>query len=200
MRHVTMWLQGMWCDAWFQGAHDDPKSFAITAISWSQIGNSIELFFDVINPAIPNPWVFLTLLWQGMVCLHHDRILHHVFPQLLSSLVAHMQHYFEKCHLVLNHTPMIPVLTITNHYLGYALCPPSVKQWLKHFDCAAFIMALPKFPVLQMFRPLTIDAMKDYSNMSLASLTLAVVIFLQTKLLLPCRQAETTDFLSPLLQ
>jgi len=72
--HVTTWLQGNWCDSWFQGVCQDLASFTMTIMSWSQIQEAIEPFFDdELDPAISNPWVFPMLMWQGMACLHMTR-------------------------------------------------------------------------------------------------------------------------------
>jgi len=72
--HITTWLQGNWCDSWFQGVSQDSASFSITIMSWSQIRNAIEPFFDEVpDPLISDPWVFPRLMWQGMACLHQDR-------------------------------------------------------------------------------------------------------------------------------
>jgi len=77
-RHVTTWLQGNWCDSWFQGVSQDLASFSITIMSWSQIRDAIEPFFnEVPDPLISDPWVFPTLMWQGMACLHHDWVIYH---------------------------------------------------------------------------------------------------------------------------
>jgi len=35
--HITTWLQGNWCDSWFQGVCQDLASFTMTIMSWSQI-------------------------------------------------------------------------------------------------------------------------------------------------------------------
>ncbi len=147
--HVTMWLQGNWCDSWFQGVHQDPASFSITIMSWSQICKAIEPFFDdIIDPAISDPWVFPMLMWQGMAHLHHDQVIYHIYPQLSAQLGTCMQQYFKKHHLVLSNTLALPPLALTDQFLGYSLCTPSVKEWPKCLKCSAFLTGLPPFPGL----------------------------------------------------
>jgi len=90
--HVTTWLQGNWCDSWFQGVSQDSASFSITIMSWSQIREEIEPFFDdVTDPAISDPCVIPTLMWQGMAHLHHDQVIYHIYPQLSAQLGTCMQ-------------------------------------------------------------------------------------------------------------
>jgi len=87
-----------------------------------------------------------------------------------------MQQYFEKCHLVLLNTLVLPPLALTDQFLGYSLCIPSVKDWPKRLKCSAFLTGLPPFLALMQFSLLTIDVTKDYSSVTLQALAPATTV------------------------
>jgi len=72
-------------------------------------------------------------------------------------------------------TSELPPLALTDHFLGYSLCPPSVKEWPKCLKCSAFLIGLPTFLALTRFSPLTIDIAKDYLSVALQVLAPATM-------------------------
>jgi len=94
--------------------------------------------------------------------------MHHVLPTLTSTLSRRMLAYFDKCHAILTTTPGILAFPISDHFLGYNLCPPSVKDWRTRMDFTSLFTAIPTFPWLTEFISLPINPTQDYGSTTLA--------------------------------
>jgi len=78
--HIYSWMQAPWCDSWFNGAHQDTENFVLLMLSWSQLQYTSELLVALEDSISPIHYTFLTLMWQGIDCLHTDKIIHYILP------------------------------------------------------------------------------------------------------------------------
>ncbi len=102
--------------------------------------------------------------------MYHDHLLFHTLPQLSTTVATRIRRYFELRHTVLSNTQDLPAFADTDHFLGYVLCPPSVRDWHRRLELPLFTTAMPPFPELGRFSILPIDTSSDYLGVALSPL------------------------------
>jgi len=140
VHHVDSWLQGSWCDSWFYRVQHSPETFAIMMFSWSQIWDTMDTLMASDASASTQACIFSTLKWQGIVQMHHDKLLNHTLPALMLQVSSCLLKYFECCNIIIANMPSFPTFPTMDQFLGYTLCPPSMKEWTKKLNLGLLIM------------------------------------------------------------
>jgi len=143
------------------------EKFAIMMFSWSQVCNIMETLMATDALALMQAFVFSTLNWQGIARIHHDRLINHILPSSTPQVSTQLLKYYDHHDIIISNMPGFPIFPTMDQFLGYTLCPPSIKEWTKKLDLGPLIMVSHSSPQLRHFQPIITNPSCDCTSITL---------------------------------